>query len=349
MPFRIHPAEPYTWLKMQILRVNPARPEPETVDRAAAVLREGGLVAFPTETVYGLGAAALDPAAVERIYQAKGRPAYNPLIVHVAGVEEARALSSAWPEAADRLAERFWPGPLTLVVPRAPEIPDAVSAGLGTVGIRVPAHPVAHALLRAAGIPVAAPSANRSMGVSPTTAEHVRRSLGNAVDLIVDGGPCPVGIESTVLSLAGEVPTILRPGSIGVDELRQVLGRVELASAEPAGDAARPSPGMLDRHYAPRAEVRMFDAGGREAVFAKAVWAASDDRAVGVIAFAPVSASGAEVVEMPDHAAAYAARLYAALHALDAAGCEVIWIEHVPESAEWAGVRDRLRRAATAG
>lgn len=269
--------------------------------------------------------------------------------MHVASTEAARALSSAWPEAADRLAARFWPGPLTLVVPRAAGVPDAVSAGLPTVGIRIPAHPVAHALLQAAGIPVAAPSANRSAGVSPTTAEHVRRSLGDAVDVIVDGGPCPVGIESTVLSLAGAVPTILRPGSIGADELREVLGRVDLASPAPADDAARPSPGMLDRHYVPRAEVRLFDPAAREAAFAKAVWAASDDRAVGVVAFVPASASGAEVVVMPADPRAYAARLYAALHALDAAGCELIWIERVPDTPEWAGIHDRLRRAATPG
>src|SRR4051812_20749755 len=190
---------------MRVIQVDADAPG-AAVREAAAVLRDGGLVAFPTETVYGLGARALDPASVARIYEAKGRPSYNPLIVHVATVDAARALSSAWPEAADRLAERFWPGPLTLVVPRAPVIPDAVSAGLDTVGVRIPGHPVAHALLEAAGIPVAAPSANRSMGVSPTTAEHVRRSLGGRVDLILDGGPCPVGIESTVLSLAGEVP-----------------------------------------------------------------------------------------------------------------------------------------------
>jgi L-threonylcarbamoyladenylate synthase len=334
---------------MRILRVDPGAPDPSALGEAAQVLRQGGLVAFPTETVYGLGAHALDAGAVGRIYQAKGRPAYNPLIVHVASVDAARGLSSAWPAEADLLAERFWPGPLTLVVPKSAGIPHAVSAGLGTVGIRVPAHPVAHALLVAAGVPVAAPSANRSSGVSPTTAEHVRRSLGGAVDVIVDGGPCPVGIESTVLSLAGEVPTILRPGSIGAGELREVLGRVETASAAPLGDAARPSPGMLDRHYAPRAEVRLFDPAAREAAFAKAVWAASDDRTVGVVAFAPASASGAEVVVMPADAREYGARLYAALHALDAAGCELIWIEQVPDSPEWAGIRDRLRRAATEG
>jgi L-threonylcarbamoyladenylate synthase len=334
---------------MRLLRVDSSNPAPAVVAEAAAVLRDGGLVAFPTETVYGLGARALDPASVARIYEAKGRPSYNPLIVHVATVDAARALSSAWPEAADRLAERFWPGPLTLVVPRSPAIPDAVSAGLDTVGVRIPGHPVAHALLEAAGIPVAAPSANRSMGVSPTTAEHVRRSLGGRIDVILDGGPCPVGIESTVLSLAGEVATVLRPGSISIDELREVLGDVAMASAVPSGGAARPSPGMLDRHYAPAAEVRIFAPAAREAAFAKAVWAATDDRRVGVIAFAPVSASGAEVVDMPADAREYAARLYAALHAMDAAGCEVIWIEQVPDAPEWAGVRDRLRRAATVG
>ncbi|HSU14330.1 L-threonylcarbamoyladenylate synthase [Longimicrobium sp.] len=332
---------------MRILRVDSTHPDPAALADAAAVLRGGGLVAFPTETVYGLGAHALDPAAVARIYEAKGRPSYNPLIVHVASIGEARGLASAWPEAADRLAERFWPGPLTLVVPKSPEIPDAVSAGLDTVGVRIPAHPVAHALLLAAGVPLAAPSANRSMGVSPTTAEHVRRSLGGRVDVIVDGGPCPVGIESTVLSLAGEVPTVLRPGSISIGELREVLGEVAAASAEPSGRAARPSPGMLDRHYAPAAEVRLFSPAAREATFAKAVWAATDERRVGVIAFAPVSASGAEVVAMPADVPGYAARLYAALHAMDAAGAEVIWIEQVPDAPEWAGVRDRLRRAAT--
>jgi L-threonylcarbamoyladenylate synthase len=332
---------------MRVIPVDEDAPG-DAVREAAEVLRAGGLVAFPTETVYGLGAHALDPAAVERIYQAKGRPAYNPLIVHVAGVDAARTLSSAWPAAADTLAERFWPGPLTLVVPRAASIPDAVSAGLGTVGIRVPAHPVAHALLVAAGIPIAAPSANSSTQVSPTTAQHVARSLGGRVDLILDAGPTPVGIESTVLSLAGPVPTVLRPGSISIDELRAVLGEVRVGGDEAGGDAARPSPGMLDRHYAPAALVRLFDRGSRQAALAEAARDANEGRRTGVLAFAPAAVSGAQVVEMPGDAKAYAARLYAALHELDAAGCETIWIERVPESAEWAGIRDRLKRAATA-
>jgi len=333
---------------MRVIQVDADAPG-AAVREAANVLRGGGLVAFPTETVYGLGAHALDPAAVERIYRAKGRPAYNPLIVHVATVDAARALSSAWPAAADRLAERFWPGPLTLVVPRAAAIPDAVSAGLPTVGVRVPAHPVAHALLVEAGIPVAAPSANRSSHVSPTTAEHVRRSLGARVDLVLDAGPTPVGIESTVLSLAGAVPTVLRPGSISLAELRGVLGEVRVGGGEAGGDAARPSPGMLDRHYAPSAEVRLFDPEERDAALARASRAAGEERRIGVIAFAPAYAPATHVVEMPADAQAYAARLYAALHQLDAAGCEAIWIERVPDGPEWAGIGDRLRRAAAAG
>jgi L-threonylcarbamoyladenylate synthase len=217
------------------------------------------------------------------------------------------------------------------------------------VGVRVPAHPVAHALLAEAGIPVAAPSANRSSHVSPTTAEHVRRSLGGRVDLILDAGPTPVGIESTVLTLAGAVPTVLRPGTIPIGELRAVLGEVRVGGGEAGGDAARPSPGMLDRHYAPGAEVRLFDPAERDAALAKASWAAGEDRRIGVIAFAPAAAPATQVVEMPADAGAYAARLYSALHELDAAGCEAIWIERVPDAPEWAGIRDRLRRAAAAG
>jgi len=332
---------------MNVLRVDPASPDPAVLERAAAVLRDGGLVAFPTETVYGLGAHALDPAAVERIYQAKGRPAYNPLIVHAADAAAARRLAARWPEAAERLAERFWPGPLTLVVPRSPEIPDAVSAGLPTVALRVPAHPVAHALLLAAGIPVAAPSANRSTQISPTTAEHVRRGLGERVDLIVDGGPCPVGIESTVLSLAGPVPTVLRPGSISIAELREVVGDVVTASADPAGKAARPSPGMMDRHYAPRAVVRLFAPEDRKAVLAEAGEAARAGRHVAVVSFHPASVEGVRTIAMPMEARAYAAHLYALLHDLDEHGAEVVWIERVPDDHAWAGIRDRLRRAAT--
>ncbi|HYJ79145.1 MAG TPA: L-threonylcarbamoyladenylate synthase [Longimicrobiaceae bacterium] len=332
---------------MNVLRVDPTRPDPKAVTAAVEVLRGGGLVAFPTETVYGLGAHALDADAVARIYQAKGRPAYNPLIVHLASTRDARRLASAWPAAADRLAERFWPGPLTLVVPRLRVVPDLVSAGLPTVALRVPAHPVARALLEAAGFPIAAPSANRSTQVSPTTAEHVRRSLGDRIDLILDGGHCPVGIESTVLSLAGDVPTLLRPGTISLEEIREVIGDVALPADEPSGTASRPSPGMMDRHYAPRAELRLFAPEERNNWFARAR-EENEGWPVGVIAFEPVPAGLVSVVGMPDDAREYAARLYAALHELDGRGCRVIYAEAVPKGVEWAGVRDRLRRAATA-
>ncbi len=333
---------------MILLHIDPARPDPGALEQAARVLRGGGLVAFPTETVYGLGAHALDPAAVGRIYHAKGRPGYNPLIVHAADADAARALASAWPEEAERLAGAFWPGPLTLVLPKHDSIPHSVTAGLPSVALRVPAHRVAHALLRAAGIPVAAPSANRSTGVSPTTAEHVVRSLGDRVDVIVDGGPCPVGIESTVLSLAGPRPTLLRPGTISVDDLRPIIGDVALPSSAPDATAARPSPGMLDRHYAPRASIRILPPGGRARMLAEAGGEVDEGRRIGGLMMMSVDDPRiAPVVRMPDDPAGYASRLYAALHELDDAGCDVILIDQPPDTPAWAGVRDRLRRAAT--
>ena len=327
---------------MSTLLVDPADPDAGAIRRAAGTLRRGGLVAFPTETVYGLGANALDPEAVGRIFAAKGRPSYNPLIVHVADAAAARALAAEWDGAAERLAGRFWPGPLTLVVPRRAEVPAAVTAGLPSVALRVPAHPVAHALLREAGIPVAAPSANRSTEVSPTTAAHVERSLGGRVDLILDGGPTPVGIESTVVSLAGPVPTLLRPGSVSIEELRDAVGEVALPSSGPGGAAARPSPGMLDRHYAPRAEVRLFDAAGFPRV---------DEEGGGsaVLVLRAATHPPGDVVRMPADAREYAARLYATLHRLDDEGYRRIWVERVPDGPEWDGVRDRLRRAAHRG
>ncbi|HEX2093234.1 MAG TPA: L-threonylcarbamoyladenylate synthase [Longimicrobiaceae bacterium] len=333
---------------MHTLRVDPRRPAPDAIAQAAELLKRGGLVAFPTETVYGLGAHALDPAAVARIFTAKGRPSYNPLIVHLAEAGGAPRLAGTWPEVAERLAATFWPGPLTLVVPRASVVPDAVTAGLPSVALRVPAHPVAHALLREAGIPVAAPSANRSTQISPTTAAHVERSLGDRVDLILDGGPTPVGIESTVVSLTGGVPTILRPGSLSIDELRAVVGEVAVASAEPRGTAARPSPGMLDRHYAPRAEVRLFDSAERAEALRLAEELGRQGRQVGVLTLGP-AVLAPDVVEMPRDARLYSARLYAVLHELDDRGCDPILIERVPDAPEWDGVRDRLHRAAHSG
>ena len=330
---------------MILLPVDPAAPDAEALVRAAETLRRGGLVAFPTETVYGLGAHALDPAAVARIYAAKGRPGYNPLIVHVADAEAARALAGAWPAEAEALAAVFWPGPLTLVLPKNDSVPDSVTAGLPSVALRVPAHPVAHALLRAAGLPVAAPSANRSTEVSPTTAQHVVRSLGDRVDVVLDGGPCPVGIESTVLSLAGPVPTLLRPGTISVDDLWPVIGEVAMPSAAPDATAARPSPGMMDRHYAPRAELRLFNAPGEVVSDA-----AFDPTAALVLPTGVHRADlppSIDVMEMPAEPAAYAARLYSMLHELDESGFRRVWVQQPPDAPAWAGVRDRLRRAAS--
>lgn len=332
---------------MRLVPIDPAAPDPAVLDEAARVLRAGGLVAFPTETVYGLGAHALDPAAVARIYAAKGRPAYNPLIVHVASADDAAMVVREWPPIARRLADAFWPGPLTLVLPRRPEVPDAVTAGLPTVAVRVPAHPVALALLRAARVPVAAPSANRSTEVSPTTARHVAKSLGGAVDLIIDGGPTSVGIESTVLDLSRGRPTILRPGVLGPAELEPLVGPVDVATAVKQG-APLPSPGMMDRHYAPRARVRLYDA--RDAVDrAEAMGEATVESArgglVGALVVADHDLPAARVVRLGVEPRAYASALYGALHDLDDAGCTLILIERVPSDVSWMGVRDRLDRA----
>jgi L-threonylcarbamoyladenylate synthase len=291
-----------------------------TVERAAALIRAGKLVAFPTETVYGLGANALDAEAVERIFAAKGRPRTSPLIVHVDSPEMARTLVTEWPEAAETLAHRYWPGPLTLVLPKQPHVPDVVTAGLPTVGIRMPAHPIALELIRAAGVPIAAPSANRFTELSPTAVGHVPEELADAV---LDGGPARVGIESTVLSLAGP-PTLLRPGVIPLPELEALIGSVRVAGAV---EGAHPSPGMHERHYRPATPLHLLHSGdplpgGRGALLR-----------IGI--------------EMPAGAREFAAGLYSALHRLDAEGYDWIAIEHPPDTPEWAGVLDRLRRAAS--
>jgi len=296
----------------------------DSLQLAATLIRSGGLVAFPTETVYGLGANALDAAAVARIFQVKGRPRESPLIVHVDSIGMARTLVSEWPEAAGRLAQRYWPGPLTLVLPKQPSIPDIVTAGLATVGLRVPSHPLALALIRAAGVPIAAPSANPFSELSPTTAEHVRESLGDAVDLVLDGGPATVGIESTVLSLAGAGPVLLRPGVIPLPEIESLIGPVRVAQGTFAG--AHASPGMHPRHYRPRTRLVLLSAAD------------------------PPPAGRGEWLrlgrEMPADPAAYAAMLYAVLHRLDAQALDWIAVERPPSTPEWAGVLDRLTRAA---
>ena len=229
-----------------------------SIDDAARLIRQGELVAFPTETVYGLGGDATNERAVAKVFEAKGRPQFNPLISHVLDAGEARRLVQ-WSETADKLAARFWPGPLTLVLPRTKDSPIALlaTAGLDTAAIRAPAHPMAQALIRAAGRPIAAPSANRSGAVSPTRAEHVAASLGNRVKLILDGGPCEVGLESTVLDLTTTTPTLLRPGGATREAIEAAIGSVALSDAIPTGDAARRSPGQLASHYEPTRPVRL--------------------------------------------------------------------------------------------
>ena len=291
-----------------------------SVAHAASLIRAGRLVAFPTETVYGLGANALDAAAVERIFAAKNRPRTSPLIVHVDSIEMARSLAARWPDAAETLARRYWPGPLTLVVPKQPQIPDIVTAGLPTVGLRMPAHPLALELIRAAGVPIAAPSANRFSELSPTAAGHVPESLA---DTVLDGGPARVGIESTVLSLV-DAPLLLRPGVIPLPEIEALIGPVQLAAAP---EAAHPSPGMHPRHYCPSTPLYLLAPGE-----------------------APPGGRGAWLRmgrEMPADPRQYAAALYDTLYRLDGRRLDWIAVEAPPDRPEWAGVLDRLRRAAT--
>lgn len=324
----------------------------DAIERAADVLRRGGLVAFPTETVYGLGADALNAAAVQRIFDAKGRPPTNPLIVHVRDVAVAQALADAWPPTAQHLAEQFWPGPLTLVLNKNESVPAITTAGGETIALRVPAHPVALELLRAADVPIAAPSANRSTRVSPTTADHVRAGLGARVDLILDAGPTSGGIESTVLDLTTALPRVLRLGLVTPEALESALGaviEVALDRAPTGSDAPARSPGTRARHYAPHARLILAAPRGGAEVRDRA---ACGER-VGWLRL-PAQNSGPDftnvvVIDMPPDARGYAARLYAALHELDAAGVSVIIVDEPPQTPEWAAIRDRLRRAAATG
>jgi L-threonylcarbamoyladenylate synthase len=308
----------------------------------AAVLRAGGLVAFPTETVYGLGASALDSAAVLSIFTAKGRPPNNPLIVHVATAQDAQTVAAKWPESAAKLAAHFWPGPLTLVLPKRPDVPDIVTAGGPTVAVRVPAHPVALALIRAAGMPLAAPSANRSGYISPTRAEHVLRGLGGRIDMLLDAGPVPGGIESTVLDVTTDPPRLLRPGLVSPAQIEAVIGRIVLPAAMAPSGSPLPSPGMLTRHYAPRTPLELAEDDGR----ARVEELRRAGLRVGWLTFGGDQLDSVTTVTMPADPAGYAAALYAALHILDGAAVDRIIVAQPPDAPEWLAVRDRLRRAA---
>ncbi|HYL79103.1 MAG TPA: L-threonylcarbamoyladenylate synthase [Bryobacteraceae bacterium] len=301
------------------------------IAEAAKLIRAGALVAFPTETVYGLGANALDPAAIEKIYAAKGRPAESPLIVHVDSVEMARGLARDWPEKAETLARRFWPGPLTLVLPKQPHVPDRLTAGLDTVGIRMPSNSIALALIHQAGLPIAAPSANVFAKISPTNAQHVREAMGDRVAMVLDGGPTTVGIESTVLSLAGSDAVLLRPGMVTQQQIEAVIGPIQLAISP--GESAHRSPGMHRRHYSPETPLILIEdgklpSGGRGAY----LWIRQP-------------AEAAQSIQMPGDPGAYAAKLYAALHEADAQHLDWIAVERPPEDPTWAAILDRLERA----
>jgi L-threonylcarbamoyladenylate synthase len=313
---------------------SPIKPNDAALDKAARALAAGSLVAFPTETVYGLGADATNETAVARIYEAKGRPRFNPLISHVADVAMAFTLGD-FSTAARVVAERFWPGPLTIVVKRAADCPIAwlTSAGLDRIAIRVPAHPLARDLLARVGRPIAAPSANRSGRVSPTQADHVASELGDAAAMILDGGPCEVGIESTVVDLSGPGATLLRPGAITREMLAEILGMV----GDPTGGGPLVSPGMLASHYAPDCEVRLNAGASREGE-AFLDFGGPFDASSGDGGGLTLSASG-DLVEA-------AANLFHMLRALDRPECTGIAVAPIPEHGLGAAINDRLRRAA---
>ena len=346
----------------EVIKVAPDAPDPAALARAADCLRRGGLVAFPTETVYGLGVNALDRDAVRRLFAAKQRPPNDPLIVHVTSIDSIAALAAQVPESVYRLARRFWPGPLTVIVPKSLQVPDEVTAGLPTVAVRVPIHPVARALIEAAGVPVAAPSANLFSRPSPTQASHVIDDLDGRIDLVIDGGVTAIGVESTVLDLTSDPPRVLRPGAITVDMLREVLGRVDAARApalETASAAPMPSPGMLEKHYSPRALLTLFE-GNASAALASLIAVARDElskgRTVGVIAaeedrgqlelLAADRKTLLRVLGSHDSPAVIATRLYATLRELDASGADVILVHGFRDDGLGAAVQDRLRRAA---
>jgi L-threonylcarbamoyladenylate synthase len=334
------------YVQTECVRVNSRKPNQKSIARAAEIIRSGGLVAFATETVYGLGANALDPKAVARIFEAKGRPAHNPVIVHVASLADARKLVEKWPIAAQRLAKKFWPGPLTLVLKKRAIVPSIVTAGGPTVAIRMPAHGTAQALLKAARVPIAAPSANQSARISATTAEHVRRGLSGRIEMILDAGRCPGGVESTVLDVSVSPARLLRPGSITPSQIEAVIGAIRGLDTHPRKkNQPLPSPGLLERHYAPRARVESATDSGKgrvEELLKK-------KRGVGWIAFRnqpQIKKRNLVMLRLPKSSAGFAAKIYAALHKLDDASVQHIVISALPEGEEWMAIRDRLRRAA---
>lgn len=327
-------------------------PSPGELARAADILRQGGVVAFPTETVYGLGASAFDVEALARVFEVKGRPLFDPLIVHVPGIDHARPLVRQFPEPAQKLAARFWPGPLTLVLHKSMLVPDLATAGCPTVAVRVPDHPVALELLRLTGVPLAAPSANLFGRISPTTAAHVREQLGEQIDLILDGGPCRVGVESTVVQLTENRPVLLRPGGTPLEEIETLIGPVELpapAASEPANPGLA-SPGTLPRHYAPHTPLTIDRHQAAEAGSGTSTAGPGSPWRVGLLAFTAPADSGrfhqVEILSPAGDLREATSRFFSALRRLDAAGLDLIVAETFPEHGLGRALNDRLRRAA---
>ncbi|SFX43052.1 L-threonylcarbamoyladenylate synthase [Marinospirillum alkaliphilum] len=314
-------------------------PSQEKIERAAEILHQGGLVVFPTETVYGLGADCHNPAAVQRIFSTKGRPADHPLIIHLASAEQLHDYAVDIPAIAEQLAQDFWPGPLTLILKRHPQINPLVTGGQDTLAVRVPAHPVAQALLQSFGRGVAAPSANRFGRISPTTAQHARDELSGQINYLLDGGPCDLGIESTIINLTGPTPQVLRPGSITAAMLETITGPL---AAHPSASSPR-APGNLDSHYAPRTATYLVT----KQQLQQPDFINREPGSTGVLAInQPAQPFYRQWLSLPDDAAGYARNLYAALRTLDQAGLSCILIQQPPQQAEWLGVNDRLRRAA---
>jgi len=351
----------------EIAIINGQHPDPILLERAATLIRQGELVVFPTETVYGLGADAFQPRAVEQIFAVKGRPLSDPLIVHIADEATLASLVTETSIEAKRLMRAFWPGPLTLILPAGPRVPKMITAGLPNVAIRMPRHPIAQALIRAAGTPIAAPSANRFMHVSPTTAQHVQADLGGRIPLILDAGPCEIGVESTVLDLCATVPTILRPGGVSLEELRAVLPTVQ----PPAGDSAQSgatteelpdqpeahhSPGQMLIHYSPAVPAYLYEGGyeGGEEAMRQAMLAAiqhyqSTGARVGILIadedIAEFSESSVQMYVLGNTLGQIATRLFAGLRTLEEAGVDVILCRSFAEQGLGLAINDRLRKA----
>jgi L-threonylcarbamoyladenylate synthase len=347
--FTFHASRFTPRMKTEILSTHTPELFAAAVNRAGALLRAGEVIALPTETVYGLAANALNEKAVAKIFQIKGRPAHNPIIVHVAGNEMAKGCVTGWPALADSFSRAFWPGPLTLVLPRAETIPGVVAAGGETVGIRWPSHPFIQAVIRECGFPLAAPSANLSSRVSPTNAEHVCLQLGGKIPLIVDGGQSRVGIESTVLDLTVAPPRILRPGMIHAESLAAVCGGVQSPKSKVQSPTSTlRSPGLLRKHYAPRAKMVVLNWRDEAELELKIKNSNLKTQTCFVVAHTHIPAGDVfgRVSVMPHDAEAFARAIYAVLHRCDEAGAQAIVVEAPPDLPEWAGIADRLRRGA---